>query len=137
MGIFYQKYVDCSKEHSDFYVNTPGISVMRNSSPYTMQFEWAEGIDPSNVIIEFSRYDSMIPYQEYRTITTRGSLGTYTKYFSGSGTSLAHTVEIPHGAQNFRLRFNKDYPFVSRTMKAIPNNKIFIDKNGQLYQLYA
>lgn len=137
MGIFYQQFVDCAKDHSDFYVNTPGVSVLRSAVPYTLFFEWADGVDPRNVVIEFSRYDSMLPYQEYRTPTTRGSLGTHTKFFSGSGTPLAHSVQIPHGAQNFRIRFNKNYPFVSRTMKAIPNNKIFIDGNGQLYQLYA
>lgn len=134
MPIFYQKYIDCAKEHSDYYVNTPIVSILKTALPQSIFFEWADGIDPKRTFVEFSRYDSIRPYQEYRTLTTRGSLGTQTKYYNGELSGLGHQIQVPCDARNFRIRFGEST--VSKNIKVVPNNKYFIDNDGRVYQLY-
>jgi hypothetical protein len=134
MGIFYQQYIDCGKEQSDYYVNTPSYSAAKNAAPKLLFFRWAPNFNPAGATVEFANYYSMLPQNQYRTTTTRGSLGTYSKYSPGYSVPLSSTVVVPGGAVNFRVRFDQRYDAVSRPIQVHSNDTLFIQDN-QVFQL--
>ena len=80
MGLFYQQYLDCGRELSDFYTNTPRVSTVRNNTPQVIYLRWDSSVIDNTVAdVEFFNYDSILPTQTARTFTTRGSFGIYPK----------------------------------------------------------
>ena len=104
MGIFYQEYIDCGKEFSDSYSNTPHVSNVRNNTPRFVHLAWNQNLDPSNTMVEFFNYAAILPFQQSRTFTTRGSFGLYPRTSPDMTVPLQSTVVVPNYAQRFRLR---------------------------------
>lgn len=136
MGIFYQQYLDCGREFSDFYDNTPRVSSARNHSPRVINFRWSSELDPSRAVIEFFNYWSILPFQQSRTFTTRGSFGVYPVSTPDMIVPLQSTVAVPGYATNFRIRLDKDGPLVTNQVP-INNNDVYYYENGLVYRLYS
>lgn len=131
---YYQRYIDCAKEHSDWYVNTPAVSKIRAETPRFLTFRWLNNGrgQQSPYVVEFFNFQSMMRSEiEQRTITTRGSLATQSK-FAGS-LPIAPLIAVPCGAMYFRVRF--DETKVSRLIE-IHNNDAFYVENGEVFELY-
>lgn len=130
---FYQQYLDCGKELSDFYENTPRVSNIRNNTPHVIFLRWDENIDKNQAYVEFFNYSSILPYQQARTFTTRGSYGIYPRTSPDLNQPLSDTVVVPPYAQYFRVRLNNMY--VTNRVP-VRNNDMYYIENGQIYQLY-
>lgn len=136
MGIFYQQYLDCGRKFSDFYVNTPRVSDARNSAPRVINLRWSSELDPSQAVVEFFNYYSILPYQQSRTFTTRGSFGVYPVSSPDMSVPVSETVLVPHGATRFRIRLHKGGPLVTN-FAPINNNDVYFYEAGQIYRLYT
>lgn len=130
---FYQQYLDCGREFSDYYDNTPRVSYMRNSSPHIIYLRWDDSIDTTHAMVEFFNYSSILPFQTARTFTTRGSFGIYPRTSPDLSQPLSESLLVPPYAQYMRIRFNETY--VSN-MVPVHNNNMYYVENGQIYQLY-
>ena len=130
---YYQRYIDCAKEHSDWYVNTPAVSKLRSETPRFLTFRWTTIRDmPAPYVIEFFNFQSMMRSEiEQRTITSRGSDATQSK-FAGF-VPIAPVVAVPCGAMYFRVRF--DDTKVSRLIE-VHNNDAFFVEAGEVFELY-
>ena len=53
---YYNKYFDCGRQFSDFYVNTPRVSTTRNHTPSYIHLRWGNDLDPSQAVVEFYNY---------------------------------------------------------------------------------
>ena len=135
MGIFYQQYLDCGKEYSDFYENTPRVSQVRNNSPRLIYLRWNQDQLHPNAQVEFFNYSSMLPYQQARTITTRGTFGIYPRTSPDMVVPISSTVQVPSLAQYFRIRLNHNGSLVTN-MVPVNNNNMYFIENGKVYQLY-
>lgn len=135
MGIMYQTYEDCGRLFSDFYVNTPRVSEMRNHTPAFINLRWGRDLDPSQAVVEFYNYYSILPHQQARTFTTRGSFGIYPVTSPDMQVPLAGTIAVPPLAQRFRIRLNKNGPLVTNFMP-VKNNNMYYYEAGRLYQFY-
>lgn len=134
MGIFYQQYLDCGREFSDFYVNTPNVSQVRNSTPRVINLRWSN-LDPNVAVVEFFNYNSIVPYQQARTFTTRGSFGLYPVTAPNLSVPIAETVAVPQGAARFRIRLDRNGPLVTNYVP-IHNNDMYFVESGQIYRVY-
>jgi hypothetical protein len=132
---FYQKYFDCGRLMSDFYVNTPRVSTTRNHTPSFINLRWGPDINPDNAVVEFYNYYSILPSQQARTFTTRGSFGIYPVTSPDLQVPLSTTVAVPPFAQRFRIRLNGSGPLVTNFVPVKNNNMYFIE-SGRIYQLY-
>jgi len=135
MGIFYQQFLDCGREFSDFYVNTPRVSATRNNEPRVIYLRWDDSIDATNAQIEFFNYSSILPYQQSRTVTTRGTFGVYPRSSPDMVVPMSATVRVPPYAQYFRIRLNNQGSLVTN-MYPVNNNNMYYVENGQVFQLY-
>jgi len=133
--VFYHRYLDCGREHADYYVNTPHVSASRANNMRLINFRWGPDVDPSKAVIEFANHSSILPYQAYRTTTTRGSLGVYAKTTPDMIVPLSHTVSVPPSAQNFRVRFDMTGPYVTNSVVIHANDTYHVE-NDRIYSLY-
>jgi len=123
MGLFYQQYLDCGREFSDFYTNTPRVSTVRNNTPQLIYLRWDSSVlDPSQAEVEFFNYDSILPNQTARTFTTRGSFGIYPKTSPDMRVPLSSTVVVPPFAHYFRIRLNHNGLYVTNQVPVNNNN---------------
>jgi len=132
---FYQKYLDCGREFSDFYVNTPRVSSERNNTPSFIHLRWGENLDPSETIVEFHNYYSTLPHQHARTFTTRGTFGIYPRTTPDMQYPIASTMAVPPYAQRFRIRFKKDSHLVTNFVP-VKNNAMYYYENGRIFEFY-
>lgn len=132
---FYQKYLDCGREFSDFYENTPRVSAMRNNTPAFINLRWGNDIDPNRAVVEFYNYYSILPHQQARTFTTRGSFGIYPRTSPDLQVPLAATVAVPPHAQRFRIRLDHDSPLVTEFVP-VKNNGMYYYEGGKLFEFY-
>jgi hypothetical protein len=132
---FYQKYLDCGRQFSDFYVNTPRVSTVRGHTPSYINLRWGPDINPENAIVEFYNYYSILPHQQARTFTTRGSFGIYPITTPDLQVPLQSTIPVPPFAQRFRIRLNRNGPFVTNFVP-IRNNAMYFYESGRIYEIY-
>ena len=132
---FYQKYLDCGREFSDFYVNTPRVSTTRNHTPSFINLRWGNDLDPSRAVVEFYNYYSILPTQQARTFTTRGSFGIYPQTSPDLQTPIASTVAVPPFAQRFRIRLDGNGPLVTNFVP-VRNNGMYYYEAGRLFEFY-
>ena len=133
---FYSKYIDCGREFSDFYVNTPRVSEMRNNTPQFINLRWGEDLDPSQAVVEFYNYYSLLPNQQARTFTTRGSFGIYPQTTPDMQVPLASTIAVPPYAQRFRIRLSRNGPLVTNFVP-VRNNAMYYYESGRLFEFYS
>jgi len=131
MTLGYQ-HLDCGREMSDFYENTPYVSQVRNATPMVINLRWDNTIDPSTAVVEFYNYYSMLPNQQARTFTTRGTFGIYPQTSPDMQSPLAAQVVVPHLAARFRIRFG---PYVTNFVP-VEHNAMYFYKNGRINQFY-
>jgi len=136
MGIFYQQYLDCGRKFSDFYENTPRVSSARNETPRVINLRWSADLDPSRAVVEFFNYWSILPAQQARTFTTRGSFGLYPVSSPDMVIPVQSVMAVPGYATSFRIRLDKDGPLVSNQVP-INNNDVYYYENGLVYRLYS
>lgn len=137
MGIYYQQYLDCGREFSDFYVNTPRVSSYRNATPRVINLRWNPAeLDASKAVVEFFNYYSILPYQQARTFTTRGSFGLYPRTSPNMVVSLAGSIAVPPYATNFRIRLDSQGTLVTNNVP-INNNDVYYYEAGQIHRLYS
>ena len=132
---FYNKYLDCGREFSDFYVNTPRVSQTRNNTPDFIHLRWGNELNPNEAVVEFYNYYSMLPHQQARTFTTRGSFGIYPQTTPDMQVPIAGTIAVPPFAQRFRIRLSKNGPLVTNFVP-VKNNNMYFYEGGRIYQLY-
>lgn len=135
MGIYYQQYNDCSIQNSDHYTNTPAVSAMRNATPRIINLRWSNELDPSRAVVEFFNYWSILPAQQARTFTTRGSFGLYPVSSPEMVVPLSAQVAVPGYATNFRIRLDRNGPLVTNKVP-INNNDVYVYESGMIYRLY-
>ena len=128
--MFSQQYIDCSRNHSDYYVNTPAFNRELERIPRFVQFRYTD-VSLRNAVVEFYNYHALAPQLEYRTTTTRGSL--YTQSKKSTEAPLAATVAVPSGATYFRVRIAPGV--VTRQLDVFNNAMFFLEGNGNIYQL--
>lgn len=133
---FYNKYIDCAKLFSDFYENTPHVSAERNGRPAVIHLRWDSSLDPSTAVVEFYNYYSILPHQHAKTITDRSTFGIYPATSPDLSVPLSSTIVVPPFAQRFRIRIDKQKPFVTKFVP-VSNNDIYYYEGGNLYQLYS
>lgn len=133
---FYQKFFDCGRELSDFYVNTPRVSTTRNHTPSFINLRWGADLDPNVAVVEFFNYYSILPTQQARTITTRGSFGIYPNTTPDMSVPIAGTIAVPPYAQRFRIRLNRNGPLVTNFMP-VKNNNMYYYEGGMIYEFYS
>lgn len=129
---FYQKYLDCGRELSDFYVNTPRVSSERNNTPSYVHLRWGPDFDSSSAIVEFHNYYSILPHQHARTFTTRGTFGIYPRTTPDMQVPLASTIAVPPFAQRFRFRIGN----LVTNFVPVRNNAMYFYENGRLLEFY-
>ena len=134
MTLAYQ-YQDCGKLFSDFYVNTPRVSSTRNHTPDFINLRWGNDLDPNVAVVEFFNYYSILPVQQARTFTTRGSFGIYPVTSPDMQVPIASTIAVPPFAQRFRIRLNRNGPLVTNFVP-VRNNAIYYYEAGQIFELY-
>lgn len=132
---FYQKHLDCGREFADFYENTPRVSNIRNNTPSYINLRWGNDLDPSRAVVEFYNYYSILPTQQARTITTRGSLWVYPITSPDLQVPIASTIAVPPNAQRFRIRLDGNGPLVSNFCP-VQNNALYYYEDGRVYQVY-
>lgn len=132
---FYHKYLDCGRLMSDFYVNTPRVSTTRNHTPSFINLRWGKDLDPSKAIVEFYNYYSILPSQQARTITTRGSFGIYPQTTPDLQVPIASTIAVPPYAQRFRIRLSKNGPLVTNFVP-VRNGGMYYYEAGQIFEFY-
>jgi hypothetical protein len=133
--MFYQKYLDCGREMSDFYVNTPRVSDIRNHTPAFINLRWGNDLDPNQAVVEFYNYYSILPTQQARTFTTRGSFGIYPVTTPDMQVPIAPTIAVPPFAQRFRIRLSRNGPLVTNFLP-VKNNNVYYYEAGKIYELY-
>jgi hypothetical protein len=134
--MFYQKRIDCSVNHADWYSNTPAVSQFLNSSPRIINLRWSGELDPSKAVVEFFNYWSILPSQPARTFTTRGSYGLYPVSTPDMVVPINAQVIVPGYATSFRIRLDRNGPLVTNQVP-INNNDMYIYESGQIYRLYS
>lgn len=132
---FYYQHQDCSREMSDYYVNTPQVSQLRNQAPRYIQLNWDDTLDPSRAIIEFYRYSSIVPLQTDKTITARGTWNFYPVTSPDLVAPISHVVACPANVQKFRIRLDYNGPYVTN-FAPIQNNEGYFYSRGQIYRIY-
>jgi hypothetical protein len=135
MGIFYQQYLDCGRQFSDFYDNTPHVSQARNAAPRIINLRWSGELDPSRAVVEFFNYWSILPAQQARTFTTRGSFGLYPVSSPNMVIPLTAQVLVPGYATSFRIRLDKNGPLVTNQVP-INNNDLYMYESGRIHRVY-
>jgi len=133
---FYNKHIDCGRLYSDFYDNTPHVSEVRNHTPTFIQLRWGDDLDPSCAVVEFHNYYSILPVQQARTFTTRGSFGIYPQTSPEMQLPISKIVAVPHGAVRFRIRLHRDGPLVSNFVP-VRGNATYYYEAGKLFEFYA
>jgi hypothetical protein len=133
--MYYQKYQDCGRDFSDFYVNTPRVEQVKNGTPSVIHLRWDPNIDMSRAMVEFYNYYSILPHQQARTFTTRGSFGIYPMTSPDMQKPVAGTVIVPPFAQRFRIRLDGLGPLVTEFVP-VNNNGMYYYEAGRLFQLY-
>lgn len=133
---FYNKTLDCGRLFSDFYDNTPHVSRMRNNTPKFINLRWSNELNPNTAVVEFYNYYSILPTQQARTFTTRGSFGIYPITSPDMQIPLSHTIPVPTNAQRFRIRLNKNGPLVTNFVP-VRNNGMYYYEGGQIYEFYS
>ena len=132
---FYNKYQDCGVLFSDFYENTPRVSTTRNHTPSFINLRWGNDLKPNEALVEFYNYYSILPTQQARTFTTRGSFGIYPITSPDLQVPIAGTIAVPPFAQRFRIRLSKNGPLVTNFVP-IKNNALYYYEAGQIFELY-
>ncbi len=132
---FYNQTIDCGRLFSDFYVNTPRVSAARNNTPDYINLRWGSDLDPNQAVVEFHNYYSILPVQQARTFTTRGSFGIYPQTSPDLQVPIAGTIAVPPYAQRFRIRLNRNGPFVTNFVP-VRNNAMYYYEAGQVFELY-
>lgn len=135
MGIYYQKNINCSTMFSDWYENTPHVSQARNAMPRIINLRWSGELDASKAVVEFFNYWSILPAQQARTFTTRGSFGLYPVSSPNMIVPLAAQIAVPSYATSFRIRLDRDGPLVTNQVP-INNNNMYYYESGMISQLY-
>jgi hypothetical protein len=128
-------YTDCGQLFSDFYENTPRVSTTRNHTPDFINLRWGNDLDPNMAVVEFFNYSSILPVQQARTFTTRGSFGIYPVTTPDMQVPIAGTIAVPPFAQRFRIRLNRNGPLVTNFVP-VRNNAIYYYEAGQIFELY-
>jgi len=131
---FYQKYLDCGQLFSDFYVNTPRVSQIRNHTPSFINLRWGQDLDPS-AVVEFYNYYSILPNQQAMTITSRGSFGIYPQTTPDLQVPIASTIAVPPYAQRFRIRLGRNNPLVTNFVP-VKNNGMYYIEAGRIFEFY-
>lgn len=132
---FYDKYIDCGRLFSDFYVNTPRVSTTRNHTPSFINLRWGDDLDPSQAVVEFYNYNSILPHQQARTFTTRGSFGIYPVTTPDMQVPIDGIIAVPPFAQKFRIRLNQYGPLVTNFVP-VRNNGLYYYEGGRIYEFY-
>jgi len=132
---FYQKYLDCGRDFSDFYVNTPRVSEERNNSPVYIHIRWGADLDPNDAIVEFHNYYSTVPHQHAKTITSRSTFGIYPRTTPDLQLKIQNTMAVPIHSQRFRIRFQKNGNLVTNFVP-IRNNAMYYYENGHIFEYY-
>lgn len=132
---FYQQYTDCGRQFSDFYVNTPRVSDERNAKSSFINLRWGPDLDPSQAVVEFYNYYSIVPLQQARTFTTRGSFGLYPVTAPDMHLPIAPVMAVPPYAQRFRIRLNKNGPLVTNFVP-VKNGGMYYFEAGRIFEFY-
>lgn len=129
------QFYDCGRLFSDFYENTPRVSLTRNHTPDFINLRWGNDLDPSVAEVQFFNYSSILPHQQARTFTTRGSFGIYPATTPDMQVPIAGTIAVPPFAQRFRVRLNKNGPLVTNFVP-VRNNAMYYYEAGKLFEFY-
>ena len=132
---FYQQYSDCGRQFSDFYVNTPRVNEERNATRSFINLRWGSDLDANQAVVEFYNYYSIVPVQQARTFTTRGSFGIYPVTAPDLQVPLAGTIAVPPFAQRFRIRLNGAGPLVTNFVP-VKNGAMYYVEQGRIYEFY-
>ena len=134
--MFYQSHLDCARLMSDFYDNTPRVSAARNHAPRFINLRWGNDLDPSKAVVEFFNYNSIVPYQQATTITSRDSYGLYSRTSPALTVPISATIAAPPGAQYFRIRIDRNGPLVTNNA-TIHNNGMYYYEQGMIFETYS
>ena len=107
----------------------------RNQTPYYIHLRWGPEINPNDALVEFYNYYSILPYQEARTFTTRGSFGIYPMTTPDLQVPLESTIAVPPFAQRFRIRLSRNGPLTTNFVP-VRNNGMYFYEAGQLFEFY-
>lgn len=132
---FYRQYLDCGREFSDFYVNTPRVSEVRNNTNSVINLRWCNNLNPDDAVVEFYNYYSILPTQQARTFTTRGSFGLYPQTSPDLQVPLRNTIIVPPYAQRFRIRLHRGGKLVTNFVP-VRNNAIYYYEDGRIFEFY-
>ena len=77
--------IDCGRQFSDWYSNTPRVSTIRNHTPRFINLRWGTDLDPSKAVVEFFNYSSILPHQQARTFTNTWFFWHLSRQYSGYG----------------------------------------------------
>jgi hypothetical protein len=132
---FYTKSIDCGKLMADSYTNSPHVSDVRNHTPSYINLRWGNDISPQTAVVEFYNYYSILPMQQARTFTTRGSYGLYPVTSPDMQLPLAATIAVPPFAQRFRIRLQGSGPLVTNFVP-VRNNAMYYVEAGRIFEVY-
>ena len=131
MGIFYDKYINCSLEGKDYYENTPETFRSNHCQPRTIHFRWYG--QNKGKAVQFFNYGANIQMDMMKTITTRGTLGFQEKKNSHMIYELRDTIEVPRNAFYFRVFDCNGYYTPLQTVR---NNTTYFYEKGKIYELH-
>lgn len=129
--MYYNKYINCHREHSDHYTNTPGVSLVRNGTPRLLFLIADSYIEPEKASVEFYNYESIMPYGISKSITAREPDAFIQQHDPEMDVPFSDVVQVPHGAIKFRVKT----PYGHTNFAPIHNREKYLVTHEHLYQL--